>query len=322
MTKQGEHGIAWTDATTNPLRFRNAAGETVWACVKVSAGCTNCYAETLAERLDKGGPFNAGVTARLTPYLEAKEIQTLLTSTFIRGRRVFPFDMTDVFGDWVPDGLLDTLFAVMAIRADVTWQVLTKRPERAARYLAGLERLGDRDARIERAARELGRTTTFLQETLVQWPLPNVHIGTSVEDQAAAEARLPWLVKAPAAVRFVSYEPALGPVNFRPWFPHERETGQASAAWIHGIDWLIYGGESARGARPAEIAWACSAMRQCKEAGARFFMKQLGDNAVVVSQGRAEHVPGITARAGKDPREWPEELRVREFPREAVWRRP
>jgi protein gp37 len=147
------------------------------------------------------------------------------------------------------------------------------------------------------------------------WPLPNVWLGVSVEDQKTADERIPLLLKTPAAVRFVSYEPALGPVDFERWV--DRTTDGS------GIDWLIIGGESGPGARPCDIEWIRSAVRQCKAAGVAVFMKQLG-----AKPGKSIRAPDsdhsgrdywepikLKSRKGGDPTEWPADLRVREFPK-------
>ena len=150
-------------------------------------------------------------------------------------------------------------------------------------------------------------------------------LGVSVEDQATAEKRIPWLLDSPAAVRFVSYEPALGPVDFTnldvmqhwdlPYHKHAptirldalRGHWKGPDDIITGLDWVIVGGESGPGARPFGIAWARSVVEQCREAGVACFVKQLG----------AHPYPSATLRdpKGGDPSEWPEDLRVREWPR-------
>lgn len=215
MTNQ-EKGIQWTDFTSNPIKYRDEAGKSVWACVKVSDGCKNCYAETLAKRYGRGGPFSLPQTKKVTAYFDAKEANSLLKSTKITGKRVFIGDMTDIFGDWVSDEILDKLFAVFALRPDVTFQILTKRPERMAKYT----------------------TTPFVSNRILEamhvvdpkrgvwaWPgwddaMRNVWFGTSVENQKAADERIPWLLKCPAAVRFLSAEPLLGPIDFSKWIGH------------------------------------------------------------------------------------------------------
>src|SRR5262245_8975140 len=119
--------IQWTDYTSNPIKYRRKSdGKTVWGCVKVSPGCAHCYAEAIALRFDRGKVFNAANMEELEPFTDEDELRTLLTSKKLSGKRVFVGDMTDVFGEWIPDKMLDRLFAVFALRPDVTFQVLTK----------------------------------------------------------------------------------------------------------------------------------------------------------------------------------------------------
>lgn len=291
--------IAWTNFSSNPLRYRDAAGKVVWACTHASPGCEHCYSETLAKRYGKGGPFAANVTAKVTPFLDEKELRAMCSSK-ISGGRVFVADMTDLFGEWVPDDLLNRLFTdVLEIRTDVTWQLLTKRADRMQRYLSW--RWGE------------GRI-----------PPRHIHVGVSVEDQRRADERIPLLLQTPAAVRFVSAEPLLEAVDL--------------SRYIHGqagtrgrISQVIVGGESGPGARPCDLSWLWSIVNQCWVTGTPVFMKQLGAN--IWASGPYlfgwpnNTAPGLTSdtttaptrirvrdRKGGDPSEWPEALRMREFP--------
>ena len=166
------------------------------------------------------------------------------------------------------------------------------------------------------------------------WPLPNVWIGVSVESQRYADERLPPLLRTPAAVRFVSYEPALGPVDFWPWlgkqcraniFNHGPIGCSNEAHYAPGIDWLIVGGESGPGARPFDLAWARQTIADCRSADVAVFVKQLGTRPVL-SRCAPPHGTGaedvcdggpvrLADKKGGNPNESPEDLRVREFPR-------
>lgn len=127
--------IEWTDFTSNPIKFRRKLdGKTVWACVKCSAGCAHCYSETIALRFNRGKLFNAANMEELVPFLDEDELRQLLTKKTcggkqVSGSRVFIEDMSDVFGEWVPDHYLDKLLAVFALRPDVTFQLLTNRAD-------------------------------------------------------------------------------------------------------------------------------------------------------------------------------------------------
>jgi protein gp37 len=128
--------IEWTDYTSNLIRYRDPEGRSVHGCIKVSAGCANCYASAWSARGltgERGGAFTAKRQATLTPYFDDAEAQRILR-TRVTGKRIFVGDMTDVFGEWVPDEMLDRMFAVFALRPDLTFQVLTKRPERMRAY--------------------------------------------------------------------------------------------------------------------------------------------------------------------------------------------
>jgi protein gp37 len=249
-------------------------------------------------------------------------------------RRVFVNSMSDLFHYDVPDDFIDRVFAVMALAPQHTFQVLTKRPERMRRYMArqvvgqadGFT-YGDRIAVVAcgvlralpvRLANAVARRTGLLRP---KWPPPNVWLGVSVEDQSAADERIPLLLQAPAAVRFLSCEPLLGPVDLR-----RVSTGMClglpmadGSRWLGskpGIDWVIVGGESGPGARPCDVAWIRSIVEQCQVAGVPVFVKQLGAVPVCVDGDSIwdRFQLGVRHPKGGDPDEWPEDLRVREFP--------
>ncbi len=232
--------IEWTDLSANPLKYRNkTTGQTVWACVKTSPGCANCYSEATALRWDRGKLFNSRNMEELEPFLDGAELKEMRTRKVcagvqVSGSRCFVCDMTDLFGEWVPDELLNLLFStVLEARTDVTWQILTKRSVRMREYLSW--RWGD------------GRI-----------PARNIHVGVSVENQACKQ-RLEDLRWTPAAVRFVSFEPLL------------EDLGNLN---LDGIDWSIVGCESGRQRRRMEWRWARQIREQCAIQGKLFFMKQ------------------------------------------------
>lgn len=265
--------ISWTTFSANPLKYRTPDGKVVWACVKTSPGCANCYSEALANRWDRGKEFIAQNMEGLTPFLDEAELKKMLTAKTIQGiavsgSRVFVGDMTDVFGAWVPDELLDRLFAVFALRPGVTWQVLTKRAQTMWDYCSRMDR-----SRLDDACGQFVDGCRFHGD-LPAWPLPNVHLGVSVENQQYADERLPWLINTPAAVRFISYEPALGPLTLRHPFD-----GKLTRNWLggeRGVSWVIAGGESGPNRRPCEVEWFADLALECKEAGVAFHMKQDG----------------------------------------------
>ncbi len=302
--------IQWTDFTSNPIKYQHITGDTVWSCVKVSAGCQNCYAEALAKRFGRGGPFTVSQMVITKPVLDEAELKALLSVKRLPpGSKVFVGDMTDIFGEWVPDEMIDRLYATFALRPDVVFQVLTKRPERRRNFLTAAH---EAVWRIVREATGSGAG--------IPWPLPNVWEGTSVEDQDAADVRIPALLATPAAVRYLSVEPLLGPVDIMVGFQWAR--GSLSDHYKPPIDWVIVGGESGAGARPMDIAWARSLRDQCAAAGVAFFMKQMGArpyrsgfalDPVGDSESYTEPLP-LRDSHGGDMAEWPADLRVREFP--------
>lgn len=269
--------IAWTDFTSNPIGYHSReTGASTWACIKASEGCQNCYAESLAKRYRKGGPFTVGQMAKAEPVWDEREAHRMLTAKDIAGKRVFVGDMTDIFGPWVPDEMLDRLFFTMALRPNVNFQLLTKRPARMRAYLADADRMYVLRSTIEDAA-----------GSPVPWPLPNVWLGVSAENQARADERIPELLATPAAIRFVSAEPLLGAIDLSTLPPHPHN---------QSLDWMIVGGESGPGARPCDVAWIREIVGQCRDAGVPVFVKQ---------------------DSGPRPGEWgriPDDLRVRQFP--------
>ena len=282
--------IEWTHFTSNPLRYRDKDGNVVHACVHASTGCLKCYSEALAPRYGHAGkPFTAPNMANLTPFLDEKELHSILTYKPAAGHMCFLGDMTDIFGEWVSDELLDQLFANLILRPDITFQILTKRADRMMAYFSS----PDRQERIISMAGEAFddemecRVANAINDQLgekfnVGWPMRNIWLGVSVENQDWANERIPLLLATPASKRFVSYEPALGPVDFArlPIPPYLlSQIGVCGAGKLkRRIDQIIVGGESGSGARPFEIAWARSVVQQCKAAGVACFYKQGGSS--------------------------------------------
>jgi protein gp37 len=269
----GRSKIEWTDAVWNP----------VTGCTKVSAGCKNCYAERMATRLAGRAGYPAEHPFAVT--LHPERLDEPLH--WRQPRRVFVCSTSDLFHPDVPDEFIDDVFAVAAVCPQHTFQALTKRPVRMVRYLSSsaqtfpeAERRDDIaatafDRFVERPSpSHLGELQFCDSDLLIQpdeWPLTNVWLGTSVEDQATADERIPHLLRCPAPVRFVSYEPALGPVTF----------ADACNDWLNdegdSLDWIIAGGESGPKARPAHPDWFRSVRDQCAAACVPFFFKQWGE---------------------------------------------
>lgn len=294
-------------------------------CNKVSQGCKNCYAEVMHRRLAAMGQrkysraFNTGVVTHpdtLTLPLKWKQPRT-----------VFVNSMSDLFHADVPFNFIDQVFAIMALTPQHTYQILTKRPERMAEYTKWIDPKGDGTRAYDRVDK-WGQQMNLLQGKALNTPqfvfnpLPNVWLGTSVEDQAAADARIPHLLRTPAAVRFLSCEPLLGPLDIswwmkvcKHWKSEDRAQGGGPpqypkcwyepqalvlAGWKNPIHWVITGGESGHHARPMHPDWARSLRDQCAAAGVPFFFKQWG-TWLPASQGEAV---GIRATMVKDGCEW------------------
>jgi protein gp37 len=369
----GATSIEWTDMSVNAIRaYDRKTGAVGHYCELLSSGCAHCYASNLQKRF-KMPPFPGKGRLETLPVIDERgrvivndriEVgleQHALDSVLNRKKptRWFHCDMSDMFGSWVPDVWLDKCFAVMnatltqlPIPEDLntkpwhTHQILTKRIDRAHRYIvsrmggnfpkqgthplfaAGRGEGGSLRGRGERGADLMNAGA------VLSWPLANVWLGTSCENQATADERIPWLLNTPAAIRFLSLEPLLGPINLE---PHLGADGKFVNSQGINCDWVIVGGESGHGARPCNVEWIRSIVNQCQAAGVAVFVKQLGkvvdmtfkewnDLTEGGSVGSPDfHLPPTGDRLrgtwhtehpkGGDPAEWPEDLRVREFPK-------
>ena len=272
--------IEWTDYTSNPIAPVGGG----WGCSKVSPGCDHCY----AERLNKWRGNKRDFQGRWKFYLKGKELEDLRrlndrvanlgTPTY-----VFLGDMTDIFHPDVPFDMLVDLFFVLDGCSALTFQVLTKRPGEMAHFANWvLPEAYDTNCPV--------------------WPA-NVWAGTSVEQEWDGRRhltkRLDLLAQLPAKVRFVSYEPALGPVDLRPWLASQycancgdgsafgRCCGEPLRINEPVLSWVIAGGESGRWARPIHHQWARDVRDQCQEAGVPYFFKQWGEYAPFEAIGAA-----------------------------------
>jgi protein gp37 len=363
VTVGAKTGISWTDSTWNPIR----------GCSRVSEGCRFCYAEVIAARFSGPGQAYEGLAKRTSsgPRWTGKIVfvESVLDQPlrWHKPRRIFANSTSDLFHEKVKDDWLLSIFSVMASAFEHTFQVLTKRPERMrdvmkqmgfltgmniAKFASGKHHILVHTAfwkeQLEKAiasgavkvARSDPSITPFKDGGRVP---PNVWLGVSVEDQATADERIPFLLETPAAIRFVSYEPALGPVNFEPWLrprftdtgePVELGAGEVAGEWqeTRRIDWIIIGAESGPSSRMFDLAWARKTIKQGKAAGIPVFMKQIGarpwwdgmgpppeghvylENNVIFNGEVGWRLDCLRDRAGADPSEWPRDLRVQEFP--------
>lgn len=262
--------IEWTERTWNPIV----------GCSIVSPGCTNCYAMKMAARIErmspqvwqyrgltqpsKAGPVWTGDVA-LAPDRALAEPQRRKKPTMY-----FVNSMGDLFHEDVPDEWISRAFYVMAQCPQHTFQILTKRSSNMRRVMS--------DHGFSEDVRTTLRIIDNPDQGPWRWPLPNVWLGVSAERQREANERIPDLLATPAAVRFVSAEPLLGPIDFahlsHPAHPH----GYVNALRFNEcrLDWVIVGGESGVGARPMHPEWALSIRDQCAATGVNFFFKQWG----------------------------------------------
>jgi protein gp37 len=263
MTKTS---IEWADEVWNP----------VTGCNKVSQGCKHCYAETIANRFwaTQYPPNEDGSPRKFTDVrVHPERLDDPLK--WRKPRRVFVNSMSDLFHEDVPEHFIASVFGAMALCQQHTFMILTKRPKRAADWFQDIGGTTRRSWVLLSAARLINANRIKFPD----WPLPNVWLGVSVEDQKTADKRIPMLLQTPAAVRFVSYEPALGPVDFGAFMspPGSSWSREVALAWddTSELDWVIMGGESGPGARPMHPDWARSVRDQCQAAGVPFFFKQM-----------------------------------------------
>lgn len=353
--------IAWTNSTWNPVR----------GCSRVSAGCENCYAEAVARRfsgpgqpyeglvrIDKDGRSKAQWNGKVR-FVDAHLFDPL---RWKRPRRIFVNSMSDLFHEALSEAQVAQIFGVMGLAERHAFQVLTKRANRMQVMLSKPSFWTRVGGFCEAYAEQVERQSQGAMMGFDAWwngvektkAFPNVWLGVSVENQETAVERIPLLLDTPADLRWVSYEPALGPVDFTPWlpprgFPVGGPFGP-EAVRLHSrraddpprLDWIVVGGESGPGARPFDLAWARATIAQCREADVPVFVKQVGARPEIrlyggqpgascpmhetcncvpplVSLRQPRPVDGqlicIRDSHGGDMAEWPSDLRVRCYPR-------
>ncbi len=317
-----KNGRCLTVAENSAIQWTQATWNVVTGCTQVSPGCANCYIERTPPFRKAGQHFD----------MVGKEVTTGVTChpdrldwplKWREGRKIFTCSLGDLFHEAVPDDFIAAVFGVMAASWQHTFQVLTKRPERMSALVSKMTV----DEGFIRASLKLSdkgfqrfRASGKSHPEPYPWPLSNVWLGTSVENQTWAERRIPLLLETPAAIRFLSVEPLLREVDLSLYLAcrtcgHKKGDHWAGAPLqaqlppdhpYVGVDWVIVGGESGHGARVLELEWVRRLVCQCREAGIPIFVKQLGE--VWAKQ------QGERGRHGGDMNLWPEDLRVREFP--------
>lgn len=364
-------GIEWTDATWNPTSGCTHASP---GCDHCYAKTMTYRLESMGQEKYRGlTVLNPRGDRHFNGVMRTDEDALTIPLKWRKPRRVFVNSMSDLFHKDVPFEFIDKVFAVMALTPHHTYQVLTKRPERMAEYLdrgineiitnvlvsekderAGtkspMDEIRNRVALLERITTREFTENHFTNEDMKEpvkldhwpppWPLPNVWLGTSVENQEWSDKRIPHLLRCPAAVRFLSCEPMLGELKTLERWLYPLVSGPEGGPEIierPRIDWVIVGGESGAGARPCNIEWIRSIVKQCKAAGVACFVKQLGKTITIRNDScsewprdgdglitDADYEPsyqgelmeaGLVHPKGGDQSEWPEDLRVREFPK-------
>lgn len=306
-----------------PPGFKGESWNPVTGCEKVSPGCAHCYAERWARRFPKSPSYSPNYlpgTARIVSHEDRLSMPLRWKSP----RFVFVNSQSDLFHDKVSNQFIGAVFAAMWLARQHTYLILTKRPDRMHDFLRPNGWLEVNAALLRAGIQVIPGGTTG-----PNWPLANVWLGVSAENQRFADARIPLLLDVPAAVRFVSYEPALKPIDFSQWFdPFRTADAMTRNAIDKGMfnpdqldsmrritpDWVIVGGESGS----QKDARVCvggieeamrSTMAQCEAAGVAYFGKQMG-------------TPWAKAHGDKGKGEnlnlWPEDLRVREWPQAAM----
>lgn len=340
----GDTRIEWSEKVWNPVR----------GCSRVSPGCENCYAERQSARFCDPGQYAHGYAERTAAGARWTRRVALIPEklaeplSWRKPALVFVNSMSDLFHEKLTDEEIAAVFGVMASCPHLTFQVLTKRADRLPGWFAwaGSAALDlcacKADDALQPHVPRIVRAQAFAHWSGARvWPLPNVWLGVSVEDQQRADERIPHLLAAPAAVRFLSCEPLLGSINLTAVGSGQIKINALNGGWAvprntdehrqePRIHWVICGGESGPGARPMDIAWMRLIKEQCAAVGLPYFGKQVGSRPAWDGCARPGELwpPGtkkeddmegrwsihLKDRKGGDPAEWPEDLRVRQMP--------
>lgn len=330
--------IEWTDKSWNPVR----------GCEVVSPGCKNCYAMRQAHRFSAPGQPYHGLTVlrsgkptwtgdgRFVPEMLGVPLKRKKPTTW------FVNSMSDLFHKDITNEQIAAVFGVMAACPQHTFQILTKRASRLPEWFEWMEgaarespdEICHRYALANEYAEAVydGTVTDHMDQFMwldgkilhglsnpsrkeMQWPLPNVHLGVSVEDQKHADERIPFLLQVPAAIRWISAEPLLGPIELAK-VPGFNKSGSAGVDLLKNF-WVVVGGESGAGARVCDMDWIRRIVSDCQRTRVPVFVKQLGAKPVIAETIRPrckDGTPWPRHSKGGDMAEWPRDLRVREWP--------
>ena len=337
MTAKHGTSIEWTQIpgtkgeTWNPIVAYNEDGDRGWHCAKVSEGCQNCYAERqnqAARYMGTGLPFKESSLDQITVRLHEETL--LKPLRWRKPRTIFVCSMTDLYGEWMKEEWWDLIRAIQMLCPQHTFLELTKRPkvmaevqancgENGSDFITRMLQIDDAMPWAERLS--LSKHTREWRQVLarfaglvrmkdhfqkpIAWPPKNVWMGTTVENQKTADQRRAVFERCRAAVRFVSYEPAMENVNWEGW---------------EFIDQLLIGGESF--GRPFNVEWAFDAIDWCRGHGVAPFFKQVGtkprggvdEDGNPIGDWREHYGKALKSRKGSDLSELPSRLHVREWP--------
>jgi protein gp37 len=302
--------IEWADETINPIV----------GCSRISPGCEKCYAAKAAKspRLQQFPQYQA--VGKWDGTVEFVKSQLIKPLSWKKPKRIFVCSMADLFHANVPDEWIHQVMAVVALSPQHTFQILTKRPERMKEYFSQpnlwVKWYEAASVNLWDAVSEKFGGLINLQQyfTLQPFPLPNLWLGTSTENQQMADKRIPILLQIPAAIRFLSCEPLLEEIDFRQAGAIQKLISD-SYEWElvnEDIQWIVAGGESGPQSRPCHIEWIESIVQQCQQSQTPVFVKQLGANAYYQGQRFKTR-----DRKSGEIEEFPEHLKVRQFPLDA-----
>ncbi len=260
-------------------------------------GCRNCYAMHLAGTRLAQHPSRRGLTRQNAAGHHVWTGEVRLNEEWIeqplrwsKPRMIFVCAHGDLFHDSVPDDWIDRVFAAMALAPRHVFQVLTKRPARMRKWFRSIGGTQRRDWVMAAVGRQLGRSTV----PAFQWPLRNVWLGVSTENQMTADERIPLLLDTPAHVRWISAEPLLGELDIEPYLSPAWRSEDGSNPQNHKLNWVVVGGESGHGARPMHPNWVRSLRDQCEAADVAFHFKQWGEwdsNALAYTDTQGRNPP-------------------------------
>lgn len=300
------------------IEYGDVSWNLVTGCTPVSGGCANCWARELHNLRHKAYLAGKKMPVQYARPFEHIQIMEDRLDQPLRWKKphVVLVNFTgDLFHEDVPEKFLDKVFVRMNVSRTHIFIILTKRPERMLKYMTRYTNGGW-------GTHEIINHETVMKFTSTRkfvWPLPNVWMGVSVEDQSTANERIPLLLQTPAAHRWVSFEPALGSIDIQrsTWFANQSEMRNQLPPNGVGLDWVVMGGESGKNARPMDPHWARFMRDQCEATGIPFYFKQWGGWVEVekrIDDGKTYiAISTVMERVGKkaagrllDGREWNE----------------